>query len=188
MKSYRSEIERLTPYLRQFARALVAFDRPDIADELVHDAVAEALRHDQSAAAEDIHGRLMMRLIGANRLRIRNAVGERRTAPGPGSNAESRPASQAVGYGGSGVAEAAHGLEALSLNDREALLLVVLGKVDYPQAAEILGIPVATLITRLVHARDSLGETLWVHPPGRQPNAGLSHRTAPVGHLRLVKS
>ena len=187
MKSYRSEIERLTPYLRQFARALVAFERPDIADELVHDAVAEALRHDQGAAADEIHGRLMMRLINANRLRLRNHVGERRTAPAPASNAEGRPAPQAVGYAGSGPAEAAHGLDALPLNEREALLLVVLGRMDYPQAAEILGIPVATLVTRLVHARDALGVSLWTQAPHHDLAQAGPVRPGQVRHLRVIK-
>ena len=184
MKSYRSEIERLIPFLRQFARALVAVDRPDVADELVHDTIAEALRAEVGAAVDDVLARMLTRLIGINRSRGRQSVSERRTAPTAGG--EGRPAHQTFGYAGS---DSAHGLEHLPLNDREALLLVVLGKLDYPQAAAILGIPVATLITRLVNAREALGSALW-----RESQAGTA-MAPPVGrpvgqvrHLRLIKS
>ncbi len=185
MKSYRAEIERLTPQLRQVARALVEAGRSDVADDLVHDAIVDALRWDQGGLAEDVQHRLYARLIGANRLRLRTAVGERRTAPS--SNAESRPAQQALGYAGSG--EAGAGLDSLSLNDREALLLVVLARLDYAQVAEVLGIPIATLITRLTRARDTLGSSLWSHGATRHGlGAPSGQRPAMASHLRLVKS
>jgi RNA polymerase sigma-70 factor (ECF subfamily) len=184
MKSYRSEIERLTPQLRQVARALVEDGRADIADELVHDAVAEALRWDQGGLAEQAQHRMYARLIAANRMRLRNAVGERRSAPAPFSNAESKPAPQALGFGGAG--EGGAGLGALPLSDREVLVLVVLARLDYHEVTEVLGIPMATLVTRLTRARDALGTSLWA--AGRAPVGHAARPRANPGHLRLVKS
>lgn len=183
MKSYRSEIERLTPQLRQVARALVEEGRTDVADELVHDAVADALRWDQGGLAEQAQHRMYARLIAANRMRLRNAVGERRSAPAPFSNAESKPAPHAASFGGP---EGGVGLDALPLSDREVLLLVVLARLDYHQVTEVLGIPMATLVTRLTRARDALGTSLWAG--GRATGSTPMRSRVNPGHLRLVKS
>lgn len=188
MKAYRTEIERLTPALRQYARALVESYRADVADELVHDVLAEAMRGDQGWTSEELASRLYARLIGANRHRLRTEIGERRSLPGRGTGVDPKPARPGFRGGEPAANDAGIGLGLLSLADREALLLVVLARIDYPQAAAILGIPTGTLITRLAHARDHLGAALWsgspsqpALPQGAGPNASRGR------HLRLVK-
>lgn len=181
MRSCSSDIERLIPSLRQVARALVDKHRADIADDLVHEALEETLRGDRGWSAGEAEVRLFARLIGANRLRLRAEAGERRTLPGisargEGSASRSGPAAPPA------RADGGQGLDGLTLGDREALLLVVLARLDYAKAADVLGIPIGTLIARLTHARDSLGTSLWA------TSAGMPRTRAVGPHLRLVKS
>lgn len=197
IKSYRGEIERLIPQLRQFARALVADHHAEFADDLVHDALAHALRAERSWTSEDLVLKLYTRLIGANRLRMRSQVGELRSMPGASTaQTETRSAGHSAASAGhsaahdhAGEAGLSHVLGGLSLGDREALLLVVLGRLDYPQAAQVLGVPVGSLITRLTHAREQLGETLWTSRTAphsfHRPDGQRRRHSA---HLRLVKS
>lgn len=181
MRSCPSEIERLIPVLRQVARALVEKHRADVADDLVHDALDEALRGEQRWSAGEAEIRLFTRLVGANRLRLRAEAGERRSLPGVSAHGEGSASRQ--GAAAPTVREGSgQGLDGLTLGDREALLLVVLARLDYPKVAEILGVPIGTLIARLTHARDSLGSSLWTAPAAMP-------RAKPTGHhLRLVKS
>lgn len=181
MRSCQTEIERLMPTLRQVARALVEKHRADVADDLVHEALDEALRSEHRWSASEAETRLFTRLIGANRTRLRAEAGERRTLPGVSARGEGAASRQGSAppsaRGGNG-----HGLEGLTLGDREALLLVVLARLDYPRVADILGVPIGTLIARLTHARDALGTSLWTAP------SAMTRAKATGHHLRLVKS
>ena len=181
MKSCRTDIERLIPTLRQFARALVESHRADIADDLVHEALDEAIRGERETSARDIDVRLFARIVVANRLRLRAEADDRRSLPGISARGDIG-ASRHAGAAASPPRGSDQGLDRLMLSDREAILLVVLGRLDYVKAAEVIGVPVATLIARLTHARDALGACLWSGP------SALPKPRGPVGHLRLVKS
>lgn len=174
--SYRREIEARIPVLRQCARALV--NGRDHADELVHDALVDALAAERTWSGEDVAVRLFSRLIGINRSRTRSDVVEHRY-PVRSGTAPGRPAT-------SGAADAAPDalLAGLALGEREALVLVVLGGLDYPAAAQALGIPVGALVTRVTQARDRLGHGFWA-ARGTTARKGQG-RAAP--HLQLVKS
>ena len=54
------------------------------------------------------------------------------------------------------LAEMARAIDTLPLEQREALLLVVLEGVSYQEAAGIIGIPTGTLMSRLGRARAAL--------------------------------
>ncbi len=56
------------------------------------------------------------------------------------------------------LAQTARAMQKLPDDQREALLLVVLGGVSYKQAAEALEIPMGTLMSRLGRARAKLRE------------------------------
>lgn len=180
MRSCSSDIERLMPALRQVARALVDKHRADIADDLVHEALEEAMRGDRGWSTGEAEVRLFARLIGANRLRLRAEAGERRTLPGISARGEG--SASRSGLPASPARDGGQGLDGLTLGDREALLLVVLARLEYPKAADVLGIPIGTLIARLTHARDSLGTSLWTTPSAMPRGKTAGH------HLRLVKS
>jgi RNA polymerase sigma-70 factor (ECF subfamily) len=102
-------------------------------------------------------------------------------------------AEEAVHEGASarlGVAEA-HGatnvertVRGLPLELRESLLLIVLERFSHAAAAEILEIPLATLVERLARARAMLAAALTQNAPNLT-RAHPPSRGAP--HLRLVK-
>ncbi len=192
-RSYRDEIEKLVPLLRQYARALVDGHNSETADDLVHQVLAHAMRGEAGGLNENVATRLFSRLIQVHRLRDRGI--EHRRSAGDGAQPDEPsttwrphrdPGSHATDMG---VFPASRrGLETLSGSDREALLLVVLCKFDYPQAAQIVGTSVGTLVGRLLHARAMLGETLQAPPkPVHDADTGPKRPARPC-HLRLVKS
>ena len=73
-------------------------------------------------------------------------------------------------------------MRALPFELREALLLVVVERLSYVEAAAALEIPLVTLIDRLVRGRESLTAELSHRPRGASPGRGPSGP-----HLRLVK-
>ena len=77
------------------------------------------------------------------------------------------------------IGNAATCLQSLDLEEREAMLLVVLEGLSYAQAAQVLGLPRATLVARLARARASLTASM-----GRV--ARQDARSAST-HLRLVR-
>ena len=190
-KSYRNEIETLTPRLRQCARAL-GEARGDHADDLVQEVLAHALRTERGWMGEDMAAKLFGRLISANRTRVRVEASERRSSTGTPTQAglgSGRPSFMHEHQGpapfGTGPGRA---LDALPLHEREALVVVVLGMLDYAQAAQALGVPVGTLVTRVTQARDRLGRTLWEVPKASATLPGTVGQRPRGTHLRLVKS
>jgi len=64
-------------------------------------------------------------------------------------------------------AEVRDSLEALPLQFRAAVLLVDVEGFSYQEAAEILGVPVGTVMSRLYRGRHALQETLWQYARDR---------------------
>jgi len=62
------------------------------------------------------------------------------------------------------LAQTARAMQHLPDDQREALLLVVLGGVSYKQAAEALNLPMGTLMSRLGRARAKLRELMADKP------------------------
>src|SRR5690606_35968942 len=54
------------------------------------------------------------------------------------------------------LAEMARAIDTLAAEQREALLLVVLEGMSYAEAAEVIGVPIGTLMSRLGRARAAL--------------------------------
>lgn len=189
MQAFRGEVERLIPPLRSCARALVSEHHPDVADELLRDVIAQALRAEHVGSGEEVAVRLFARLIGANRNRLRAECGERRSAPGGLVQTDLKFVGRTAARDRSSFAPdgVARSLDGLPLSHREALVLVVLGRLDHAHAAQVLGVPVGTLVTRVIHARDALGRS-FMEPVGQRPGlAGVGGQRS-VPHLRLVKS
>ena len=55
--------------------------------------------------------------------------------------------------------EMQHALKSLSDDLRESLLLVVVGELTHQEAADMLGIPLGTVLSRVSRARQRLRET-----------------------------
>jgi RNA polymerase sigma-70 factor, ECF subfamily len=162
----RTELERLAPELRRFARALVARDSDDPAndaDALTRDTLARATRAERQGRARDPRVWLRATLMGLNRSRLK-ARGS---------------AAPMAGSAGPGVTDA---LGALPLDQREALLLVVLEGFSYAEAADALCVPRVAVGARVARARLAL-ETLL---DGASPSDGRGKPRHPP-HLRVIK-
>ena len=175
----RQDIELATPALRRLARALAAPGEGG-GDDLVHETLLRALRHETPAPGLSIRNWLYANLVSLNRQRVR---------AGEGEGEAGRTLKHGDGAGGRGhlrrsFARAPAGnvetaLQRLGLEEREALLLVALEGVSYTHAAMILGLPRPVLVARLARARANLGSRL--DAPRQAAAAG------PAAHLRVVR-
>lgn len=153
MSAFLDELEGNIPALRRYAQALTG-NRED-ADDLVQDCLERAIRkralwHPARGALRPWLFKMMVNLF-RNDLRARrvrtttplDATAHEPSAPAP------QPHSLALG-------EVGRALTQLVEHEREALLLVVLEGYSYAQAAQILDIPLGTLMSRLSRARAHL--------------------------------
>jgi RNA polymerase sigma-70 factor, ECF subfamily len=168
------EIERLVPLLRRYAHALVAHVANDPraeADALVRDTLARVPRTDRAVIPRIS---LYATLTTLNRARLRAMVPPPATAV-----PETEGMTAAAAWASHGVTQA---LDALALDQREALLLVALEGFSYAEAADVLGVSRQALAARITRARATLGEHLDV-------SAGGEGRAKPrqPPHLRLIK-
>jgi RNA polymerase sigma-70 factor (ECF subfamily) len=139
----RHGIEAMIPALRRYARAL-ARDR-DLADDLVQDTLVRALRSERLFLGGDLRAWLYTILTNLNRNRRRSLARQptmtelRDTPDASGTEAEGRDISRA--------------LATLAEDQRAALLLVVLEGMSYRDVADIQGVPIGTVMSRLARAR-----------------------------------
>jgi RNA polymerase sigma-70 factor, ECF subfamily len=142
-------IEREVPRLRRFARCLVR--DADVADDMAQQCLLRALDicHTWPSGAH----------LRASLLAILHhchvAAAQRAAPPRVVDQAEPRGASDGRA---APVTRAAlrDAFMRLQEEDREILALVVVEGLDYGQAADILGVPVATVPSRLARAREAL--------------------------------
>lgn len=177
--SLHDDIEKLAPELRRFARALVQQDpgEPhDTADALVRETMVRALRSKRNAPFASTRIKLYATLAGLNQAR-RHAPARAERA---GRGLDSVPTiSPHAGGRSQGITRA---LAALPLEEREAVLLVVLERLTYAQAADVLGVPRAVLAARVVRARQFLSEHLDAALP-----IEVRNRVRYPQYLRVVK-
>ena len=145
-------IAREIPHLRRFARSLVR--DPDRADDLVQDCIERAIRKRhlwrRVGTIRSWLFRMLYRVfLNQNRGRAREVhvqvedVAHRLAAP---ASQEDRVVCHDIG----------DALDRLPAEQRAAILLVALEGVAYDEAAEILGVPVGTVRSRLSRGREAL--------------------------------
>jgi RNA polymerase sigma-70 factor, ECF subfamily len=151
---FRSELTAQVPYLRRFARALTG--DAALADDLVQDCVERALRKqhlfDETRSLRTWLFTILRNLFisGLRRNGRTSAVksvddiqaGEDAVRP----EQESRLA----------LSDIVMALDRLPTTHREVLLLVALEDMSYREIAEVTGVPVGTVMSRLSRARLSL--------------------------------
>ncbi|WP_036261952.1 RNA polymerase sigma factor [Methylocapsa aurea] len=181
--NWRDDLNLIAPRLRRFARALVA-GHPgpsQAADDLVQAALRRALENGVPGRRLDLDIHLYSLMIEMHRDSLRAAKADAGAALEKGSfyaggirPAEKMPNLCAPRQKLSGA------LGGLTLEEREALLLVALEGFGYAHAARILKISQPILIARLARARAALGDLQMSEP--------TQHKTklAPT-HLRVVK-
>lgn len=145
MSGFRQGIQATIPALRRYARALTR--DAEVADDLVQDTLVRALRSEHLFHGGDIRSWLYTILTNLNRNRLRSLA--RRPAVKPIEDADA-PDSSGPEAGGRDIERA---LAALVEDQRVALLLVVLEGLSYREVAEVQGVPIGTVMSRLARAR-----------------------------------
>jgi RNA polymerase sigma-70 factor (ECF subfamily) len=163
MSDVREELVRLLPQLRRFAYGL-AGNRDD-ADDLVQAACERALeRIDQWEPGTRLDSWMykIVQNLWFDRLRSRKlrgvAVDTETLEPQADEHAHRAPELR------SDLSRVSDALQHLRPEHRELLLLVCVEELSYKEAAELLGIPMGTVMSRLARARLQLQEHLRPAP------------------------
>lgn len=154
IESIRHQMTALLPRLRRFALSLTGSSAAD-ADDLVQDTVEKALRNlhrwEEGSRLDSWMFRIAQNLwIDAVRSkRVRNAVplDEHHGGASDGAHdAETRLV----------FARTCEALAELPAEQRAVVALVLIDGMAYREAAEILGVPIGTVTSRLARAREAL--------------------------------
>ncbi|WP_404290047.1 sigma-70 family RNA polymerase sigma factor [Microvirga sp. RSM25] len=154
MDEIASLLEPQIPGLRRYAWALLR--DCEAADDLVQDTLERAISRWNQRRDGDLRAWLfaIQRNLFINGLRRRKARGTRvgeealNDVPAPGMSPESH----------AGLRDVLKGLDALPEEQRSILLLVGVEDLSYEQAAQVLDIPLGTVMSRLSRARARLRE------------------------------
>ena len=156
MSDFRNQIEAAIPALRRYARALTR--DADVADDLVQDTLVRALRSEHLFHGGDVRAWLYTILTNLNRNRLRTL--SRRPVLTPIKDSDA-----ATGGPEAGSRDIGRALDELGEEPRTALLLVVLEGLTYREVAEVQGVPIGTVMSRLARARGMLHDA-WVAAEG----------------------
>jgi RNA polymerase sigma-70 factor (ECF subfamily) len=148
VNSFRRDVEAAIPALRRYARALTR--EPEAADDLVQDTLVRALRSEHLFHGGDVRSWMYTILTNLNRNRLRS-LSRRPTL----MSIEDGDGVGAVGAetGGRDIERA---MSTLSDEQRTALLLIVLEGLSYREVADVQGVPIGTVMSRLARARSQL--------------------------------
>jgi RNA polymerase sigma-70 factor (ECF subfamily) len=142
------------PRLRRYARALLR-DR-DAADDLVQDSLERALVRLDNWRTGDSPRRWLftiMHHLFIDQMRKVKRRGEASMLQIEGSEAMSLPSHQAEDVASREILDA---LQAISPDRRAAILMVAVEGFSYAEAANVLGVPAGTLMSRIARGRDEL--------------------------------
>ena len=145
MAGFRQSVEATIPALRRYARALTRDS--DTADDLVQDTLVRALRSEHLFYGGDVRSWLYTILTNLNRNRLRSLARRPLFSPIEDNDAPDMAGPEA---GGRDIERA---LATLVEDQRNALLLVVLEGLSYREVAEVQGVPIGTVMSRLARAR-----------------------------------
>lgn len=152
MDSFLDQLEACVPALRRYARALTR--SADLADDLVQDCLERAIsRRGLFRPTGPVRAWLFTILLNLHRNAVRAS---QRRGEMVDLDAIPEPSTPAPQPGHIALAEMARAIDALPLEQKEALLLVTLEGLAYSEAADILKIPLGTLMSRLGRARAAL--------------------------------
>ena len=145
MTAFHDDVEAMIPALRRYARALT--HDADVADDLVQDTLVRALRSQHLFSGGELRSWLYTILTNLNRNRLRS-LARRPTITVIGDN--DAPDASGPEAGGRDIERA---LGELVEEQRTALLLVVLEGLSYREVADIQGVPIGTVMSRVARAR-----------------------------------
>ena len=142
---FRENVQAAIPALRRYARALTR--NADIADDLVQDTLVRALRSEHLFHGGEVRSWLYTILTNLNRNRLRSLARRPALSPLEDNDAPDMAGPEA---GGRNIERA---LATLVEDQRAALMLVVLEGLSYREVAEVQGVPIGTVMSRLARAR-----------------------------------
>ena len=145
MGLFQQDVQATIPALRRYARALTR--DADSADDLVQDTLVRALRSEHLFHGGDMRSWLYTILTNLNRNRLRSLARRPTLTPIEDNDAPDQSGPEA---GGRDIERA---LATLVEDQRTALLLVVLEGLSYREVAEVQGVPIGTVMSRLARAR-----------------------------------
>jgi RNA polymerase sigma-70 factor (ECF subfamily) len=145
VNSFQQSIEAAIPALRRYARALTR--DAETADDLVQDTLVRALRSEHLFHGGAVRSWLYTILTNLNRNRLRSMARKPLVTQLQDDDAAGAAGPEA---GGRDIERA---LAMLVDEQRTALLLVVLEGLTYREVAEVQGVPIGTVMSRLARAR-----------------------------------
>ncbi|MCP3391444.1 sigma-70 family RNA polymerase sigma factor [Bradyrhizobium sp. CCGB12] len=144
MNAFRQSVEAMIPALRRYARALTR--DADAADDLVQDTLVRALRSERLFLGGDVRSWLYTILTNLNKNRRRSLARRPQFMP----LTENNPDASGTEAEGRDIEKA---LATLVEEQRSVLLLVMLEGMSYREVADIQGVPIGTVMSRLARAR-----------------------------------
>ncbi|GBH27284.1 sigma factor-like helix-turn-helix DNA-binding protein [Burkholderia vietnamiensis] len=157
--SYESDLLVWLPHLTRYARALTG--ERAWADDLVQDTPERALNRPPRDTANlrawlltVPRHRFIDQLRARHGIAVDDATAPWQTMAGPGGE-----------IGGLVLRDVQRALYRLPVEQREVLLLVALEELSYRDAAQVLGVPVGTVMSRLSRAREQMRVLLSGEPP-----------------------
>jgi RNA polymerase sigma-70 factor (ECF subfamily) len=145
VSTFHRDIEVAIPALRRYARALTR--DAETADDLVQDTLVRALRSEHLFHGGDVRSWLYTILTNLNRNRLRSLSRRPSIASIDDNDVLDAPSSEG------GARDIERALASLVDDQRVALLLVVLEGLSYREVAEVQGVPIGTVMSRLSRAR-----------------------------------
>jgi RNA polymerase sigma-70 factor (ECF subfamily) len=171
MQDFLPQIEPLIPALRRYARTLLR--DPSGADDLVQDCLERAVNH--WSERKNPNARAWMFTILHNLAMSRLRSSSRRGRHIAIEDADEGVLAQApVQEDGLRYRELLLALDRLPEDQKTVLLLISVEGLSYVEAAEVLAIPLGTIMSRLFRARERLRQE-------------VERQSQPVAYLRRVK-
>jgi RNA polymerase sigma-70 factor (ECF subfamily) len=157
------QLQQHIPRLRRYARALTG--SREAADDLTQDTLERAWtkRGLWQEQPESPDGKLRAWLFAVMHNVFINGVKRRRTMDSLDGLGESNPEPVSVGASaetGAALRELQSALRRLPDEQREVLLLVGLEQLSYAEAAQVLDVPIGTVMSRLSRGRERLRQLL----------------------------
>lgn len=150
----RRKIVSLLPRLRRFAITLSG--APDRADDLVQNTVERALSRLDQLAPDTPLDRWMFKIMKTVHLNTRRAAVTRRTENIDDHGDHHALDGTEVVEAKLTLAEVRRNFEKLPEEQRQALLLVTVEGYSYTDAADFLGVPMGTVISRVARGRAAI--------------------------------
>lgn len=160
---FQRELVELVPRLRRFAYALTGSS--DAGDDLVQAACERALRNAEQFRPGTRMDSWMFRIMqnlwldDRRRQRVRGVQIDPETASLSDDGQGARQVEDQVA-----LAQVRAAVDALPHDQRSVLVLVAIEGLNYREAADVLDLPMGTVMSRLARARARLTEMMQPHP------------------------